>query len=211
MKRVLLFAAIVLSCVTCLHAQDIGTVILTMPSGVIGGLDTVTKDKLISNQEDTVAIVVERGEFGSAKRLAFSPDYIEVQTSDVGTTQIKLLSLINDTKIICVVKTVCAKVCDSQIQFYTTNWIPIPQSGLLPDLNKEWFIKADVDKDNTHFQNAYIALDMTPMKIRLYPDNTNMEIHYEIDNYLSAEDYKEIESYLIKEPKILTWDKASFK
>lgn len=208
MKKIIfiitLFAAISVS------AQNIGEVFLTMPEDIIFGLEAAGKEKLVSNHDDTTGIVVDRGVLGEIERLAISDDFISLQTSEAGTIQIKLLPLINDSKIICVVKTVCAKVCDSQIQFYTTKWMPIPQGDLFPKKDKDWFIKSDIDRNNQDFQNAYAALDMNPIVITLSAEDTSLEASYDIENYLTADDYKKIEPYLIDSKKFV-WDKLSYK
>lgn len=211
MKRILLTILIASTTLASVSAQGIRDVLLTMPDGIIQGLDAVGREELVANTNDTVSVSVKRGQFGTAIRNAISADYIEIQTSEAGTTQIKLLPLINNTQIICVVKTVCAKVCDSQMQFYTTSWMPIPQDGLFPMMDKGWFIKADVDKNSQDFRNAYAALDMNPMKISLSPADGTLTVTYEIEKYLSEDDYKKIEPYLTKEPKVFSWDKSTFK
>lgn len=211
MKKIFLSIFSLLIVTTGVFSQDIGTIFLTMPESIIPELETAGKEQLLSYPEDSTSVSVNRNEFGAVKRTAISPDYIEIQTSQVGSMQIKLLPLVNNTQIICVVKTVCAKICDSQIQFYTTSWMPIPQGDLFPQLNKDWFIKTNTNTDDQQFKNAYTALDMNPMKIRLSPDDTSLKVYYEIENYLSDDDYKEIEPYLIKEPKTFSWDKTSYK
>jgi len=211
MKRTIFIIFTLLTSYISVSAQDIETVLLNMPDGIIAGLETTHREQLLLNPQDTASITVSRGELGTAKRKAISSDYIEIQTSEIGTTQIKLLPLINDSKIICVVKTVCAKVCDSQMQFYTTSWMPIPQKELFPEKNKEWFFKKNIDRNDQDFQNAYASVDMSPMKIRLSPNDTSLIVYYELEKYLSVEDYKKIESYIAKEPKVFSWDRSSFK
>ncbi|MFV0420083.1 MAG: DUF3256 family protein [Dysgonomonas sp.] len=210
MKKTLLILSFITAAVFTVNAQELESIILSMPSDIILGLDATQKDKLLANAKDTAQITVERETVGAVERLAISPDYISLQTSEAGTTQIKLLPLINDTKIICVVKTVCGKACDSQIQFYTTKWIPIAQ-GLFPKKTKEWFIKSDVDKDSQDFKNAYAALDMTPIKMTLSPDGTSLDASYDIKNYLPEDDYKKIQPFLIEGSKTFQWDKISYK
>lgn len=208
MKRIIFIIALFAS--ISVSAQNIGEVFLTMPDDIIFGLEAAGKEKLVSNHDDTTGIVVDRGVLGEMERIAISDDFISLQTSEAGTIQIKLLPLINDSKIICVVKTVCAKMCDSQIQFYTTKWMPIPQGDLFPKKDKDWFIKADVDRNSQDFQNAYAALDMNPIVITLSAEDTSIAASYDIENYLTTDDYKKIKPYLIDSKKFV-WDKLSYK
>lgn len=209
MKRVL-FIIVFISTTFCISAQELQSIFLSMPENFILGLEATERDKLTANTNDTTQISVIRSKGSNIKRLAISPDYISLQTSEAGTIQIKLLPLINESKIICVVKTVCGKICDSQLQFYTTKWVPIDQN-LFPRINKDWFIKADADRDSQDFKNAYASLDMNPTKIELSSNSSDISVFYDIKNYLSEEDYKKIQPFLTEEPKILEWDKVSFK
>lgn len=211
MKRVILILFISIVGLTSISGQNLNDLISSMPDNIVFGLDAGMKDMLIANPEDTAKLPIERGTYGSIKRLAISADYISLQTSDAGITQIKMLPLINDSKIVCVVKTVCGGICDSQVQFYTTKWLPINQKDLLPVITKDSFIKTDVDRNSQSFGNAYAALDLTAIKLSMSADNTTLTAKSEIKGYLSEEDYKKIEPYLIDEPIILNWDKISFK
>ncbi|WP_029906488.1 DUF3256 family protein [Prevotella sp. 10(H)] len=213
MKKLFFTIVLLITGITSLSAQEIKDVILSMPDDIILGLEAAQKELLISDPSDTTEITIDKGTYADIKRLAISPDFISLQTSESGTTQIKLLPLINDSKIICVVKTVCTKdsVCDSRMQFYTTKWLPINQSELFPGKDKNWFIKEGTDHNSQDFINAYTALDMNPMKIDLSPTDNNLTITYNIKSYLSEEDYKKLEPYLTEKPKILTWDKSSYK
>ena len=209
--RKIIYTILLFIATTSISSQEISSVFLSMPDNIIFGLEAAQKDLLISNPNDTTDLKIDRGTFSELKRLAISADYISLQTSDAGTTQIKLLPLINDSKIICVVKTVCGKICDSQVQFYTTKWLPIVQGELLPKINKDLFIKADSDRNSQDFENAYKYLDMNPFKIELSSADTSMKITYDIKDYLSEEDYKKIQPFLMEEPITLTWDKTSYK
>ncbi|MDR1882048.1 MAG: DUF3256 family protein [Prevotella sp.] len=213
MKKAILAMIFTVASIVSLSAQEIGSIFLTAPENIIFGLEAAQKDLLISNPDDTTGVTVDRETYGRIKRLAMSSDFISIQTSKAGTTQIKLLPLINDSKIVCVVKTVCGRdsICDSRIRFYTTKWLPIDQGDLFPEKNKDWFIKDDADRENQDFRNAYTALDMDPMKMILSPSDNSLTLVYNIKNYLSEDDYKKIQPYLIEKPKIFNWDKSSYK
>lgn len=214
MKKLISIIAFTILSTSFAAAQNIIEVINAMPSNIIPNLDTAQKELLISNPEDTARISIALDTYGELKRLAMSADYISIQTSDAGTTQIKLLPLINDSRIICVVKTVCSsqgEVCDSQMQFYTTKWMPIAGADLFPEKTKEWFIKSGTDRNNQDFINAYAPVDIDPMKITLSPHDLSMKVDFSIKGYLSEEDYKKVQPYLTDEPKIFNWDKISFK
>lgn len=210
MKKLAL-AILLLIITISVPAQDMKNIIMTMPENIVYGLEAADKTLLASGLDDTTRMTVNRGRLGQVIRQAVSQDFLSLKTSDAGTTEIKLLPLINETQIICVIKTACANICDSKIQFYTTKWSPIPQEDLLPKINKELFIEPGVDKNSQEFINAYAALDLNPMRMELSPTDTSLKVYYDIDKYLNKEDYKKIEPFLIENPKIFYWDKSSFK
>lgn len=211
MKKILFSILFFTTTILSLSAQEISSVLLTMPDNIILGMDSGQKELLGSTPADTTELTLDRGTFSEIKRTAISADYISLQTSDAGTTEIKLLPLVNDSKIICVIKTVCGTVCDSQVQFFTTNWLPISQKDLLPKIDKDSFIKNDTNRNSQDFENAYKALDMNPVKYTLSATDNTLVVKYDIEGYLSKDDYKRIQPYLKEEPLVLTWDKTSYK
>lgn len=193
------------------QAQDITSVFLSMPDDLTLKIDQEQRRVLLESPKDTAKVTAQNMLNENVVREALSDDYIAIKTSDIGMLQIKLLPLINNSYIIGVIRTVCDRACDSQIDFYTTFWKHLPQADLFPAKTKEWFFKADVNRDSQEFKNAYAALSMTPIKLVFSSKNQNVEAVYDIKRYLSEDDYKLIEPFLIKEPKVFTWDKTSYK
>lgn len=210
MKKIIITLFLLLGGILTVLSQDINTVFITVPDDVILGLELEDKETLLSNPTDTIA-VVETKIYEGIKREAIGDDFISLRLSDAGTLQVKLLPLVNDSKIICVVRTACAPACDSQISFYTLKWVPISQGELAPGKYLNWFLKEGVDILSDDFKNVYAVLDMNPMKYTLSGDNGNLLVDYDIEKYLSTEEYKNLEPFLTKQPKVLTWDKTSFK
>lgn len=210
MKKILFGISLFFIAGSSVWGQDITTVFSAIPNSVIFGLDADEKDKLL-DKTDTSKLVVESSVYSGIERKAMTDDYISLQTSSSSNIQIKLLPLINDSKIVCVVRTVCGKACDSQVKFYTTSWAGIDNMGLMPLVSINDFISSNADKDSEAFKNAYAALDMNPVKIILSETENTATIESDIKSYLSKDDYEKIEPFLTKEPKILTWNKNEFK
>lgn len=197
--------------VSAVLAQDINAVFKKMPRDIVYGLSPDLNEMLLDNPKDTTKFVAT-AIYESIKRKAINPDFISLQTSKVGTTSIRLLPLINESKIVCVVQTVDGTIADSRIKFYTEKWEPIDGSDLLPqERDVNWFIKSDVDQSSEKFIHAMATLTMLPMKYVLSETEPTLSIEFEPKGFLSIEDYKNIEPYLTKEPKVLKWDKVRFK
>lgn len=210
MKRFIILLAISVLSLSVLSAQDIKAVFTNLPEEIIFGLTAEQKNKLASNPQDSVVIVDDSSIYEEIMRTSISDDYIAIKTSDVGSVQIKLLPLVNDSKVICVVRTACKDICDSQVNFYTTNWDPIEKTSLLPSLPVDWFIKPGTDKNSEQYKDAVSVLDIDPVKMTLSPDNYTLKAELDVENYLNKESYDTLKPYLV-DSKVFIWDKVSFK
>lgn len=194
------------------QAQNISPLVIAMPDDMLIGITLDQRKLLIAPEKkdtDQMAVVNIVGD--TVKRLEFAEDFISLQTSKVGTLQIKLLPLVNNTQIIGVINTVCGPVCDSRIDFYTTDWTPLKQSDLFPQINKDSFLKSGIDRNSETFLNAYATLDMTPVKLSFSAADKNVTAVYDIKRYLSKEDYEQLLPFLKEAPVIYTWDKFVYR
>ena len=194
-----------------LKAQDISSVIFSMPDELTLKIPDDQKEVLSTQTEDTAKVTVRNILGGNVERLSISKDYVAIKTSDIGMLQIKLLPLINNSYIIGVIRTVCDMACDSQIDFYTTDWKHLSTADLFPKKDKEWFISSSADRESFQFKNAYAALDMTPVKYIFSPNTETLTAVYDIKKYLSPDDYKLLKPFLSADSITFKWDKTSFK
>lgn len=194
------------------YSQTISEVIADMPQSIIWGLATDQKEDLVSNPTDTTALIIKDNDlYTSIERKSLSESYLNLNTTESGNVQIKLLPLINDSKVICVIKTVCKGFCDSNISFYTPKWIPIDKVGLYPKPELDWFLKTEIDKQSEDFKNAIAMVDILPIKLSLSPNAESLIVELDIQNYMDEKSYNDLKPFLNDTPKILTWDKTSFK
>lgn len=112
-----------------LQAQNIRDIFGKMPEELLIGVSDNNKVLLTA---DTMAITIPYT-MGEISKKHQSDTELLLQTSEVGTTQIKLLPVATDSTVVCVIKTVCSPYCDSHISFYSTSWQPLPTSDFMPD------------------------------------------------------------------------------
>lgn len=210
MKKFALAISLYLLVNVGLSSQDINTVFINLPKDIVYGLTPDMKESLLEDPNDSTKFVAT-AIYEKIERKGLNSDFISLKTSEVGTTDIKLLSLINGSKIVCLVQTVCGTICDSRISFYTDKWEPINVSELFPARDVNWFIKPEIDKSSEKYAHAISSLNMLPMKYTLSADDNTIAINFDPKSFMTVEDYKTIEPFLTKEPKILTWDKVRFK
>lgn len=193
------------------QSQNIAPLVIGMPDDMLVGVTLEQRKQLIVAENDTVEAIAVNVLGDAVKRLDFTDDYIAFQTSKAGTLQLKLLPLVNNSQIIGVITTVCGTACDSRIDFYTTDWSPLKQSDLFPQITKDSFLKSDIDKTTDDFRNAYAALDMTPVKLSFSKSDKNITAVYDIKSYLSKDDYEKLKPFLKDTPQIYKWDKFAYQ
>lgn len=124
MQRNILFIFLFLS--LCSYGQTIGDLFRSMPSGLLPGVSENNKTMLLVDTGKTVVPYA----MGEVQKLRQSNDFLQIRTSAVGTTQLKMLPVAEDSVIVCLIKTVCGDICDSNITFYTTDWEILQKNNL---------------------------------------------------------------------------------
>ncbi|HUI32967.1 MAG: DUF3256 family protein [Dysgonamonadaceae bacterium] len=204
MKRYILFF---FCCITFFsYGQTIDTVFKTMPDEFLPAFSEANKTMLLM---DTSLSVIPYP-LGKIERLEYTDTFLSLKTSDVGTLQMKLLPLVNNTQIISVVKTICSKkVCDSEIRFFSDKWEEIDKNRLMPDIQPEIFF--DASKLNTlDFKVAASHINIYPLHFQFNKENDDLSIKFDFTGFLSSEDLKKIEPFVEKENLILSWNKSMF-
>ena len=107
--------------------------------------------------------------FSTLKKL--TDDYLLLQVTERSTVEMKLLPLVNDTYVVCMITTVYGPVPASQVEFFTADWKLLDSADLYTSVPVEWFIKVDADKNRTAFIEATARLDMDLRKYSLSHDD----------------------------------------
>lgn len=198
-------------CVMSVVAQDMKTVFVAMPDSVTPLLTKVNREDCIDFlASDMKAIVKNR--FGNvAEMKVLTDDYVLMQTSEVGTLEMKLLPLADSTKVICMVKTVDVPVADSSVRFYTSDWsqqLDVKEFLQLPSMDA-FFLPNDSLKDEAILTRK--KADMHLMKAQLSKEDTSLTFTYTTPDYLNEEDREKLSPHLRKEPIVLRWSEGKFR
>lgn len=196
------FLLITLTC----SAQKMGELFKAMPQHILPGFSEADKIMLLV---DTALTSIPYS-LGNIERISYTDDFLKIKTSSIGNLQIKILPLINNTKIIGVVKTVCGQACDSQIQFYSIEWNPIESEPLLPHLSAEMFFETS-QKNNIDFEKALRLIDMEPIKAEFKGGSDDLTLILDYESYVSAENVQLIKSFVKQDSITLRWNKTSFQ
>lgn len=191
---------------TSAFSQKIDDVFKTMPNSILPGLSEGNRTMFLVDTGKTVIPYP----LGEIEKLAYSPNFLKMKTSEIGTTQIKLLPLINDTQIICVIKTVCGNACDSNIKFYSTDWKELDANTLLPRISAESFLD-ESKKDTDNYKFAVSLPDIYPISAEFENGSNTLILKLDFKKYLSNEQLAEIKPFIKSETLTLNWNNTSFK
>ena len=210
--RKLFFSVLAFFSLFGLYAQDAASVFIDMPRNKIMLL---TDD----NRKDMVDLFLHGGKeraktanvFGGESALTeLTPDYLRLQLTAQNRLELKLLPSSDGGKVIAVVRTACAPVCDSRIEFYSLAWEPLNIDSLMPVLRFELFLN-DKERGSEARQNALAALDASFFKYELNTQNTNLNVTFTTPGLLGKEERKQLEPYLSTQPLILQWTAEGFQ
>lgn len=200
------FTLLLLSCITLLsYGQTMDEVFKSMPNDFLPAFSEADKTMLLVDSSLSVIPYA----LGEIERLEYSDTFLSIKTSKVGTMQIKILPLVNNTQIIALIKTVCSGICDSDIRFFTSQWEEIDKSSLLPSIPPHLFFDQK-ELDTPGFKWTVSQIDIFPLQFQFKNGGNDLQVKFDIANHLSKQDAAKIKPYLVNETIDLLWNKSTF-
>lgn len=196
----------------CLHAQEAKTYFKNMPDSICPLLSAVNRADFIDFLESKMKAEVTNSFGGKSEMTELSPDYIHVKMTPQSSWQMKLLSVNDSTKVVCVVSTVCAPACDSHVKFYTTDWKELPTSFYLPELPvlDDFIAEASDTVDIYEYQDARRQADMLLMKAELSARDTALAFTFTTTDYMSKEAAEKLKPF-VRRPIVYIWNQGKFE
>jgi len=146
----------------------------------------------------------------SCSILRLTDDYLQIQINQ-NTLELFLLPMINDSKIVGLIQTVCAPVCDSNLEFYTTSWKKLTTSIFITFADRDDFLKEGIRPEDEKVKNALIPLDISLMRLHYEPETKELQQYYTTPDYLSETDRADLKPYLTETPKRFKWNLTRFE
>ena len=200
-----------LCCTMSVWAQNMKSVFVSMPDSIAPLFTKVNKEDCIDFLDSGMKAVVTN-RFGKKSEMkVLSDDYVLVQSTGSSTLEMKLLPLNDSIKVVCMVKTVCASACDSEIHFYTSDWnkeLAVTDFLVMPDIDM-FFLSSDSAFDD--YDLIRKKVDMHLMKASLSKDDASLTFIYTTPDYLNKDDREKLLPYLRKEPIVLKWQDGKFR
>ena len=207
--RLLLIA--VLFCAMPLFAQNMNSVFIAMPDSITPLLSQVNKEDCVDFLDSNMKAEVTNRFGGKAEMKVLTDDYVLMQTTPGSTLEMKLFPVNDSTKVVCMVKTVCASACDSEIRFYASDWskeLSMDDFLQRPDVETFYLPQDSITEEYTLIRKK---ADMDLMKASLSKDDASLTFIYTTPEYMNKEDKEKLLPGLRKEPIVLQWQDGKFR
>ena len=198
-------------CAMPMFAQTMKSVFVSMPDSIAPLFTKVNKEDCIDFLDSGMKAVVTNRFGNKSEMKALSDDYVLMQSTSGSSLEMKLLPVNDSTKVVCMVKTVCASACDSEVHFYTSDWsgeLPMADFLTMPDA-RMFFLP--IDSVTEEYELIRKKADMHLVKASLSKDDASLTYIYTTPDYLNKEDRKKLLPYLRKEPIVLKWQEGKFR
>lgn len=192
------------------NAQNMKSIFVNMPDSIEPLLTKVNKEDCVDFLDSGMKAVVKNRFDRSAELKVLTSDYLQMQLSDVSTLELKLLPLKDSVRIICMVKTVCASACDSDVRFFDTKWNELDASDFLKyPIEDVFFLLLDSLTDDV--QELRAKADICLMKASLSADDSSLTWEYTTPLTLHKDDRERLIPLLRKEPLTMQWVEGRFE
>ena len=193
-----------------LRAQDMASLFTAMPNQYIPQLDDAWRKDLVELYRSGKEARLKNTMNGYSTLLNLTDDYLCLRTTDRSEVEMKLLPLVNNTFVICMVTTVEGPVADSRIAFFTTDWASLPTADLLSLPEGTWYFKEGAEA-NEAFPELKAALDMDLFRYQLSATEHTLRITYTTPLYVEAKIKERLQPFLEAEPLCLRWQHGHFR
>ena len=193
-----------------LRAQDMASVFTAMPNQYIPQLEDAWRKDLVELYRSGKEARLKNTMNGYSTLLNLTDDYLCLRTTDRSVVEMKLLPLVNNTFVVCMVTTVEGPVADSRIAFFTTDWASLPKADLLSMPEGTWFIKEGAETDEA-YPELKAALDMDLFRYQLSATENTLSITYTTPLYLEGKTKERLQPLLQGEPLCFRWQHGHFR
>lgn len=202
MKKIFVLAVLLVSSISLVCSQNIDDIFKDIPFDILPGLSDDNKNELLINRDVSSVI----GSFSRVSKVEHTDTFIKLKTSEVGTTQIKLLPKGEDEVVVLVVKTVCDSICDSSFKLYSTSWDEI--ENVMPTFSIDTFF--DINAISKILSIDVVTPLFVPIIANVDKDSDNIVIKIDLDNLFTEKQKDSIMPYLLNKELNLQWNGSSF-
>lgn len=199
---------LIVCCLFASSAQKMENYFIQMPNDLIVLLEEAWRKDLVDIYKSGKPAVLENTMQGKSVLNKLTDHYLLVQTTECSTVELKLLSLVNNTQIICMIETFYAPVADSRVSFYSTEWERIASDNVFTPVSKDWFWKTDIDSSLLEYLPQS---DLFLVKYNLSDENATLTAEYKSPLLLDDETQQLVKPFLKTEPRLYEWKAGRFE
>lgn len=172
-----------------LTAQTIQKYYVNMPDGLNPTLSRQNRMELLEYHKAKRgdSITNRFGNMAYLIGLDSLENYLMVKNPGNSTFEMKVITIHDSIPSIAIIRTVCAPICQSSVEFYDTAWHPIPLQFTMPKaidwLNEESYSSSGIDKEwvRNVLATSFITLSFDKTKQKIEATNNSLEFLSEID------------------------------
>lgn len=212
MVRKMILAGALLTLALFAGAQDMKTMFINMPDSLSPLFTKVNRADFADFLESNMKAQVKNKFDKKSEMKILTKDYLLLETTPQSTLEMKLLPLNDSLKVLCMVKTVCAPACDSQVRFFDTVWRELSVSGFVTFPKADDFYQLTDTTDREKFADTRGKADILLMKAKLSPQDETMQFIYTTPDYMDKESAVELRKFLRKDATVIyKWENGVFK
>lgn len=186
-----------------LQAETAKDAFLSMPESILLYLNSSNRIDLIDLYDTHLKSVVFNT-FGDTVTLEnLTTDYLLLKMKN-SSLQLIVLPTINNSKLYCVIHTICSSMCDSHIEFYSVLWEQLQANLFTTPLTKSYFIGEDPNN---------ITLDVPFVQFIYDPETLLLQQFYNIPEYVSVKNRQKMQPFIKnkKRVKVYKWNGIQFE
>ena len=214
MKQILYFILSILLAAP-LQAQQVRKAFVNMPDSILPILTKVNRADCIDFLDSDMRALVKNRFDQTSEMTRLTADYIAMQLSPQSRFEMKILPITDTTHVICTIRTVCSKACDSQLQFYTNDWTPLDPTDFITLPSSTDFVPETVpsqvaDTLSTPWETLCAEADILLMQATLSDTTSTLTFRYTTPQYMGKESAARFIPLLKTEAVSYDWQGGKF-
>jgi hypothetical protein len=182
-----------------------------MPDEMIIQLEEAWRKDIIDLYKSGKTASLENTMQGRSVLKKLTDNYLYLETTERSTLEMKLLPLVNNTYIMCLISTVYAHVADSKVEFYTTDWKKVPDEVLFTPITGAWFRKENADTASVKYIEANSLIYFDLIKYSLNENDNTITAEYTFPELLGDEEREKLLPFLKNDKKIYKWKQSRYE
>jgi hypothetical protein len=206
MKRTATLIVLILCLTTNGLSQTTAELFISMPAREMPLLNTNARaellDSFIANGNAATVNAFE----DTCRLIALSEDRLQL-SSPGGLTELIVLTMPNESKLVCLISTVFTPVCDSRISFFTIKWKPLETGLFFKPAGRNSFIREESNASDPN--GTRIPLGMDFFRYEYHPEDQSLVQEYTSPNLLNDEEKPA--SMVITNSVVFQWTAGRFE